>query len=343
METLVLLTMMMPMMALANNSGDATLAKRLKQSEQQLGDGLVIKTVDKSYVDAAVKRVGGKAVVEFGPKDQIALGGVIVGSGADGLASRSNTDPTSPITIRPPVIPQTSITVVGNTPSHKASTLELSTFCAMRITITNSGEVLTDEAIWGTTVGDSNRQPNIFMQTTFKNCANLNKPLRLKAGKYIVTFNNTFSIVDLKDRENKVIPLREIAVPSCNCDSEVSYTVYRDFRSQAEVNKVLTILKMLPSANNKEARNLLNPQVFANFVSYDNDNFPGGIDEKRLQYYLYNLKIDGFTSWYEGFTERTQRMLTMEQGYSTFVLPGQYSIEWVIDGQKAYTPGLRVD
>ncbi|MNT33513.1 hypothetical protein D3C72_1694450 [compost metagenome] len=101
---------------------------------------------------------------------------------------------------------------------------------------------------------------------------------------------------------------------------------------------------MFPASTSKEARKLLNPQVIADSISYDTDNFPGGINERRLESYIYGVdRVESFSSWYEGFTARTQRMLTMEQGYSTFVLPGQYSIEWVIDGQKAYTSGLRVD
>jgi hypothetical protein len=335
MKTLALVTLMMPLMAFAKTADDSALAARLKRSEQNLGEGVIVKTVDKKYVDEAIKRVGGKATVEFGPKDQLAVGGVIVGSGADGLASRSNSDPTSPVVIRPPITPTTSITLVGKADSYNEQ------FCALPVTITASGEVLTDENMYNSLrLGRSN---DPFTPAQFKDCAELNKPLRLKAGTYFVTFNNTFSIVQLGNRENKVIPLREISVPNCNCDSKVSYQVYRDYRSTSEVAKSLTLLKILPNAVIKEGRALLNPQIIAKSISYDNENKPGAILEDTLRENTYGLVVNGLYTWFMQLFIGSSASKTQQQGQSTFVLPGQYSIHWIIDGQNVYTPGIRID
>lgn len=320
MKTLTLIALMMPTMAFAGSNSDSQLAQRL-QTQRQFDGGVSVRAVDKKYVDSAVAKLGGRATIEFGSKDQVSMGGVIVGSGADGLVSRSNTQAGAPIVVTPPVLPKTSITVVGR-PSTGASY-----YCAFALKLGANGEVLSNTAFIQELTSVRDAVTADFRGEASK-CGELGMPLRLAAGRYVVSYNNTLSVVDLKAQENKVIPLREVRVPKIN--GQIRFRIYRDFRSSVELRKALLVIKSDYYAPQGRVDEASIQQALS-------ENAPGLLSE----YGFSGNAVYEKSPFYK--LASTQKTPSAKDGQSILVLPGQYNIEWDIDNQTDYTTGIRVD
>jgi hypothetical protein len=212
---LLIPALLLPILVHAESS-DQKLATRLAQGVRSV-NGIVVRNVSKDYVDSAVKKLGGRATVKFGANDKLALasGGVIVGSGGDSRASRVTTDSRSNVMVQAPVIPVQSITVVGR---DKVADADDHSFkaCALKLEEKNGDLVPFDRDEQGL-------------------CALINAPIRLRPGKYIVTYQGTFVYATVAAGENKILPLREIYVPKSS--AAIVWEVYRDHLAPEEVTK----------------------------------------------------------------------------------------------------------
>ncbi len=321
MKTLTLIALMMPTMAFAAPDSDAQLKQKL-QVQRQFDGGVTVRAVDKKYVDSAVAKLGGRATVEFSSKDKVSLGGVIVGSGADGLVSRTNTQVGAPIVVTPPVIPKTSITVVGR-PNSKMP----DSYCVAQVKLGANGEVLTNDYFQLST----DNYLLTFAGSASK-CDSLGAPMRVNAGRYMITYNNTFYVVDLKPHENKVIPLREVQVPKY--DGNIKFQLYRNFRTALEVNKALVMIKS-DWAFRGEAERYTKPSILEAALS---ELIPGALDSNKLPT-LVDIKRNAF------YYLATVGVFTTiaNDGEIISVLPGEYNILWRFGQQYDYTTGIRVD
>ena len=330
MKTLTLIALMMPTMAFAGSNSDAQLAQKL-QAQRNFDGGVSVRSVDKKYVDAAVAKLGGRATVEFGSKDQVSMGGVIVGSGADGLVSRSNTQASAPIVIAPPVVPKTSITVVGRAIDGMPAA-----YCVTPLKVGVNGEILQNPLFSQSYEQEDNLQKSLSFNGVSAKCNALGVPLRLAPGKFMVTYNNTFYVVDLKPQENKVIPLREVRVTKY--DGKIKFRLYRDFSSSQEVRKAILLVKSDPELGSPEkVRELAQPAVFAAALS---DFVPGLVEFEKFPRSVQTNQNAFFYLSY--FKELMHTMVALDGGVIP-VLPGQYNIQWYIDEQLDYTTGIRVD
>jgi hypothetical protein len=330
MKTLTLIALMMPTMAFAGSNSDAQLAQKL-QSQRNFDGGVSVRAVDKKYVDAAVAKLGGRATIEFGSKDQVSMGGVIVGSGADGLVSRSNSQAGAPVVIAPPVVPKTSITVAGRVPTNMPDT-----YCATPLKLGVNGEVLQNQLFSQRLWGEAYHQASLRFDGVEAKCVAVGTPLRLAPGKFVVTYNNTFYVVDLKSQENKVIPLREVRVTKF--DGNISFRLYRDFTSSQEVNKALLLIKSDASLGSpQDVQTVARPAVLEAALSkvipghLDWEKFPMAVRRAQNSFYLISA------------IEKLLYTVDATDGGMIPVLPGQYNIQWDIDGQHDYTTGIRVD
>jgi hypothetical protein len=285
--------LLLPVLAHAENS-DQKLAARLAQSSQT-AQGIVVRNVSKEYVDSAVKKLGGNAILEFGANDKLALasGGVIVGSGGDSRAARVSTDSRSNLTVRAPIIPVQSITVVGRDKFQNDSPNETEA-CAQKIV-----------------EGDSkaSTQPE-----DKKVCAQINKSIRLRPGKYILTYQVSIAFVTVAAGENKIIPLREIYVPKA--DQFFTWQIFRDHLSKLEQSKTLKYF-----ASSKCWQKLFASEALPVSSHVDeNGIFPELCDLPTYTSYLSPMYGGDFVS----------------------VLPGTYGIIWKIEGDIDYTNNIVV-
>jgi hypothetical protein len=322
--------MMMPTMAFAGSNSDAQLAQKLK-AQRNFDGGVSVRSVDKKYVDSAVAKLGGRATVEFGSKDQVSMGGVIVGSGADGLVSRSNTQAGAPIVIAPPVVPKTSITVVGRVTKGMPAT-----YCVTPLKVGVNGEVLQNTFFSQSYEQEDDLQKSLSFNGVGAKCIGLGISTRLAPGKFMVTYNNTFYVVDLKAQENKVIPLREVRVTKY--DGNIKFRLYRDFSSSQEVNKAILLVKSDPEVGSPEkVRESATPAVFAAALS---DNVPGRVEWEKFPR---SVRVSQNAFYYLSYFSELMHTMVAVDGGVIPVLPGQYNIQWFIDGQLDYTTGIRVD
>jgi hypothetical protein len=225
MKTILLAGLMIPALAQAMDlKTERDLSQ--KMSTVTATNGALIKMVDKKYVIDAVKKMHGDITVDLGQQGQVKVknnpqgGGVLIGSGSDGLAVVSNQNVGGPVVLQPPMEADTSITVIGRPGSSLATDVrkQENLVCSLKIKTDNQGVIQAGAS------------------SEFR-CAKLGVPLRLAEGKYAIFFSASFMMVDLKKNEKKIIPLREVMIPkqSSSIGYKISYDnlkVQRDLRNQ---------------------------------------------------------------------------------------------------------------
>jgi|GEM_PF-2542461 len=336
MKAMVFASLMTPVCAHAVDAQTSQVLAQ-KMSSSLNANGVTVKMVDKKYVLDAINKMHGKVTVDLGSQGQVHVnnpqgGGVLIGSGSDGLAVVSNQSAGGPIVVEPPVESDTSITVVGRLGSDDSEDdgKQTNAVCAFKLVTDKQGIIL----------------PN---SSNFNegHCAEVGRPLRLEEGKFVILFNYSTMIIDLKKGEKKVIPLREILIAK---QSDPSVSVHFDLlrnRTQAEELKNITILWALyfmqldsdaPVAGDctlLTPQQILDAELMGRRFSFPNrGGCPVGSNND------YNEKlIQGSIEYFSGSSEEVG---SGKDGNFVSVLPGDYQIDWTIDGQKAPRTKLTV-
>jgi hypothetical protein len=310
-------------------------------------DGIEIRNVKKEDLDRTIKQLGGNVTVEFGKEKerqiQVRKGGVHVGSGANSLLARTNTQPGSPTVVQVPLQPKMSITLLGGK----------SLFCVFSVVRNQDGSLAKG-------------------QTSFANpesngggCAISGNPVRVRhAGTYLVEVNKSSMFVELNQDENKVIPLREIVIPFPTTANPptIKFTIYPDLESSvSEREKVITkaylndvsnscnsgsgdVCQAYYRANTLES--YLKLMAFRSTPSLDllgvkAEPVAGGWTPAARAGIAVVLHEEWFTPRQDifatfGGTE------TAPEAFKYYVLPGVYGIKWLIDSNIDVTKGIYV-
>lgn len=212
-KTLLTAAILLPSITMALDSQsqqllDAKIQQQLQSAKAAAGGAVTIKPVSRELIEKTLnEKLGGKGTVDFGK-----AGGVIIGSGADGLVATSNTNNGGPIVVAPPVLPSTSITVVG-----RPGVSQKNSFCILPIVTDAQGNILSAQ---------SYANPK---------CGELGSPRRTTAGLHLVSFNNSILFITVKAGENRVIPLREISIS--NSGGNIGFAAYPETCSELELEK----------------------------------------------------------------------------------------------------------
>jgi len=334
-KTLMALATLIPCLGLAQANNQELSQEVLQtlraQSTQQ--DTAQIRFAPEQTVKDAIKKLNGKATLDFGNKQikidqQMKSGGVVIGSGADGLAATNNSNPNGPIVVNPPVTPQTSITVVG-----RAGAGQEVEFCTEEILDeTQAREIKND-----------------------KKCTDLNKPLRLSEGKFILNFMEMRIFVSLQKGERKIIPLREIHTPKQDMgfSANLEYD-FADTKTQVDhLNYSITNARYELCHSVTETYELcmkmgdaLRAEHIQPFFKYYARNTKIYSECKKAEGYACQfgtIKVRQNINWL--YPKFHYPIFSLGKGYdgSFFsVLPGVYQIVWTIDGQEEVTQGIHV-
>lgn len=320
---------------------EAWLGQKLEQTKQ-LDNGVKVNFVDRKYVEEALKKVGGKATIDFGADQKLRIndsqsrpqsskGGVLIGSGADGLIGTSSADQIGPIVIQPPVIPNTSLTIVGRWGKSQGD-IDL---CVARYATDNQGQL--------------KKSGSVYIPS-LNACTKINKPMRVAEGFYGIFFRSGRSespqyFVRVRQGENVVIPLREISVPEYNQkDTKIFFKVkynnaspdalmrsaidifYRCSPDKTVMNEAKIVCRLqyaLPiSIFDKELYSFLNS------VRQPDDIAKALLPNSRLRELAAEIE-----SHRENPTYYANEYDFAIDGSFVSVFPGTYDIEWLIDGQ----------
>jgi hypothetical protein len=297
-KSVMMMGLILPSLSMAlNDATKAQLDSKLAAQKNQ-ARGVSVNPVKREYIERAIEKVGGKGTVEFGKS-----GGVVVGSGADGLVATSNMNEGGPIVITPPLLPQTSITVVGRSGAGQQVAA-----CAFLLTTDAQGNVL--------------RSRLQFSRFQNNPCALLGKPIRLTPGKYFVSFSSTYLIVDLKSGENKIIPLREISIPKYQ--GEIIFRAYRETCSLTEITKTAT-------------------STFAFDDMYNSNSIKDVIEMMLKFHQQYPQNACGPSIAVDRNNASQGSIAYGRDGSFFSVLPGVYSIVWTINDQVDTTGNITVE
>lgn len=278
------------------------LAKQSLANQNTLAKGVMVKPVSLQSIEDAVERVGGNANVAFGAK----VGAVLIGSGADSkgdLAATSSASNGGPVVIEPPFIPENSISIVG------AVADQSSQICAYPVAVDQQGNVIRS---------GSNVHNGI--------CVRSEVPLRLKPGKYLLTYSYSYLLIDLKKDEHLVIPLRQVLVPHSN--KQFSFEVFRQTCSPTEIIKTATVLFAFTSS----------------FISrFDHERSLGD----TINSLLAKADCGGENLLSYGSRDNlynSEESRTSTNSYKFAAFPGVYKIKWSIDdGQSALTENITIE
>jgi hypothetical protein len=299
-----------------NSEADQWLTKKLSSSANT--NDHQIKYVDKHYVDKVLKDLDNKASVDFsgnGDKSILKtspkkLSGVLVGSGDDQLIATGSADNTGPIVVQPPVIPKTSLTVVGRLGAGQVG----QKICVKRFVTDEQGKI--QKA--GMTI------PN-------NSCVNLNIPLRISEGFYQVFFKDAHDVrlgigmlVKIEANENKVIPLREISVPE-NAQHNIGFILTEEKNSEFYLRSFATesfAYNIASDVADSTSPEELYQRDYAQWIGRNVWLDQRAIDETLMSDSMMNSRMPG--------------------GNFVSVFPGVYQIDWLIDGQTDETKDINV-
>ncbi len=306
-------------------------------------NGMQLKYVDKSTVDQVIRNVGGKATVDFGfekiqidnganttkGNDKVKSGsGVIIGSGADKLVSTSDADEAKQYVVQAPVLPKTSITVVGRLGKAQEGPIQ---FCLAKYATDEQKHLLKS----GGPISPLNR------------CGDINQPIRLNEGLYRIyqvdkRFESNFYVgfwVYISEGENKIIPLREIVVPKYNSGQKISFSVYpaNSIKDYAKVTYSIcspdksseSLLKCLYGGSGIDSKNIR--KAFEK--SQSPEEF---VREVILLDINEQTKIKSYFFAENGIADSTD-------GNFVSVFPGEYTIFWKIDDNYEEPTTVTVD
>lgn len=293
---------------------------------------LRIRSIQMEELEAGTLKLNAKTFqidLDAGESIKISGGGVIIGSGTDGLAATTNEDLHSPIVIQPPLDLNTTITIFGD-PKE--------TYCAHRMKTNPDGSLM---------------QYGTSFSTNFQVCAPSGKPLRLiKAGTFLIWTasigaRTNIAIVSLQDSENKVIPLRQIIVPN---HPGVEHGLQSDITSITEQEKFL-----VPAYASND-RTLIYKDKFLNSLGYAGkqmsfdefkthslllDSEPGGYVFGMKQYLHTNGSFSPSSVFLLAYMD--PNFSDRKGGHTYYVFPGVYTLSWKIDGQmEKSTLGIHV-
>jgi len=309
MKTMLFVSLMVPTLSHAVDAQTNQILTQ-KMSGSSSAGGASIKMVDKKYVIDAVDKLHGKVTIDLGSKGQVQVnnqkgGGVLIGSGSDGLAVVSNQiAENGTVIVQPPMEANTSITLVGraNDPSRTQ-------YCSVRLYTDPQGNVLTGKS------------KEVI-------CNKIGHALRLSEGKYVIYYNHTSLIIDLKQNERKIIPLREVLVPRQSEPVSFSLNV-NTFTSEERLKMATQIFAMIDGFYSRESipqlvNDLQNGKDVTAYMPYTWDNIKD----------LTQISIAG--TW-EVSSRFSQSVVEGKDDEFVSVLPGDYVIQWTIDGQSDVT------
>lgn len=315
--------------------------------------GVQIRPVSKEQINEAIRKLGGNATVQFSDQESMkfrASSGVIIGNGGSGLVATSSSDNSGPIVVQPPLIPKTSITVVGKL--HKSQGEH---FCALKYKMDSTGTKIL---------------PGIGFEELKNYCAKVGQPLRIqKQGLYLiyipirgknsgVIFISNSTHVHIQSGENKILPLQEINVPKQS--RSLYYELYSELTSPQGLENfyrsIIPNMRLYFNSNEvdteEEFKKLENDNIDIKKLCIASDN---GIDcdgkvlgkaNTSLTYQFGGTKDSStLPSDHRGHFITFFNTLTgsATDGESISVFPGSYTIEWNIDGQKDFTTGIVVE
>ena len=335
--------------------------------------GVQIRPVSKDLVNQALERLGGNATVELPGREMMKFvrpdsarrsGGVVVGNGGDGLVATSSADRSAPVVVQPPIVPNTSITVVGRAGANQSNQ-----FCVLRYNLNQLGEI----------------EPRY---TKSIRCASFGSSIRVTEGTYYVSLRaNTYmwgtnknssvpsfhsSVVSLSNGENKVLTLSEIHVPKQAIPIKFSLTL--DLSSSDSRRKIFNYLQpaMTTAVQNfdqfeescrpgrhvySRSRGFEQIEVLrfdcGNLrLSIPNDlNFNYWHASRPIAFYEFDFKSGPWREHEElriyhsenDVTFGNERFINGVDGEFVSVFPGSYAIVWDIEGNLEITRGIRVE
>jgi hypothetical protein len=322
---------------------DAWLNKKLAQAKTT-DNGATVQFVSKKLITDALDKVGNKASIDFGGTQILKTtpqkkSGVLVGSGADNLVATASADSTGPVVVQPPILPKTSLTVVGRLGKSQPNMK----ICAKQIKTDSQGKIIHGGG----------------MTDPVNSCAPLNIPLRISEGLYQVFFIYMYSgnsqprqglgiTVKVDAGENKVIPLREISVPKYG--NKIQFTVTEERSSEVFLRSIATQMFSACSASEKDTNILCDSMAFGVVEDLYKDirdtKSPEDLYENVYKHML-NTDAVPFTLYISGvLDDEISNRLTpgpASDGDFVSVFPGVYRINWQIDGQKDTTRNIVVE
>jgi hypothetical protein len=304
-----------------------------------------------------VDKLGGRATIYFNKDNQVpvdrkseAMGGVYVGSGADGVAVTTNADPSAPVVVHPPLVPRMSITVVGGGLK----------FCVYFIPKNENGSM---KKFGAQRIG----------------CNNPGAPVRVRqAGTYFIKMTEYDpadlgrNFIELSEGENKIIPLRRIEIPPTNA-RQISFNLYEDFETSESQRELLMKEEYVFGRNFQvmcEARPSLcriHSQIedFASFRKEFEQFASGSADPLQSTWAQLFIRFPEIqvgralrTQYFDSLDEYPQTnpgrtgggsdpigtLLPHEKqtSYTYYVLPGVFGVKWSIENSPDVTKGIYV-
>lgn len=315
--------------AVAQSLSDADLKSRLDYAlrTRQTKDGKSFGFPSSSEVLNATKGKSGKFTIDTGDKEENvrfqnakASGGVIVGSGADGLVAQSNLSANGDIVVIPPVEMNMSVTVVGGTGSY----------CVTQAPIGS--------------------RPALIKSFSRENCRDRGEVMRiLKAGRYLLTLldgspwvysvfrdyfdrpfdsteGNLGTFIEVAPDEHKIVPLRKITVPSV-----ANHTVEHHLQQNIGNEYYQKQLEQVAIGLNPGYK-IVSEFEFRRWSDTSLDlrvkvDFPQKPTEEIT--HIVSVSSPGFSG--------------KSGAHIYYVLPGVYKINWTIDGQSAPSTDVYVE
>ncbi len=312
-------------------------------------DGIEIRNVKKEELDRTIKKMGGNVTVEFGKEKErqikVNKGGVHIGSGADPLMARDNTQASSSVVVPVPLQPKMSITLVGG--KNK--------FCVHKVVRNEDGTLARGQTNFN------------HPEYSGGGCAVAGTPVRVKQpGTFLVEAGQSSMFVELNQDENKVIPLREIVIPVPSTEnlSEIKFAIYPDLESSVDEREKIITKEFLNSDYTR-----CNPGA-----SGDHELCTSYYRIDKLESYrklvifkstpsgdFLGVKATAITNYtpatragivavlhFEDFSPNMGYLSTFHnspsgpEAYKFYVLPGVYGIKWMIGDNMDVTKGIYV-
>lgn len=282
-------------------------ANKLQQYSVE-SEGVSIRPADASLVWSAAEQFKGKNVSLDLPKsgDALASNSVLIGSGSDGLVSDNNLEKKgTQYILNPPFTPKTSITLVGRT-SDSQFNAQSDKYCGVNL-------------LYGK-----------------YECTQLNTPLRLQEGTYLINYMGMNLKVNIKKNENKLVYLREIFVPK-----QIRQIKYYIKMHKLDSNQISGIISTFNRVD--ESPRCFQNYVFAKYNPQILASVDVSIRKNNCKYFLESILNESTNNneFYNAFYSSITFATGTDNDFIS-VLPGVYNVEWTIDGQKETTE-LKID